>query len=462
MSATKPTATIPNIRRQTEDKTTSILDDIVERMGVLETKQSRPSPVHLRTWEEIERFADKAARTDMVPKDFKGRPDAICIAVQMGSELGLAPMQSLINISVINGRPSVWGDALPGLVRASGVCEYIREWNEGDVYICEAKRRDDPNPVRASFSDNDATKAGLLNKPGPWSQYRNRMKQMRARGFALRDAFPDVLKGLMSAEEASDIPFSDTGLTPTMPTPPVATDQPITQREVVGRMMDNFDQGEAKRPTPETNSLAPLEEGDSRLWLRNLEIELANAPTMDAVVAIGDHHTVKNALANAPILIQGIVNDRLKDAYARFADETDTKPKRIKLAMPKAASGGVIWPEYARRAEAELAELNTAAEVDEWEEINSPTYNQRAIEGKLKRLVSERREAVSGESHAQPVIPYEIGDVIAWYGRASLQAISTLASDTDYLKWFGAISDADKVTIAEAREARLQLLRLGA
>ena len=33
-----------------------------------------------------------------------------------------------------------------------------------------------------------------------------RMMQMRARGFALRDAFPDVLKGLISAEEAADYP----------------------------------------------------------------------------------------------------------------------------------------------------------------------------------------------------------------------------------------------------------------
>ena len=29
---------------------------------------------------------------------------------------------------------------------------------------------------------------------------------MRARGFALRDAFPDVLKGIVTAEEAADTP----------------------------------------------------------------------------------------------------------------------------------------------------------------------------------------------------------------------------------------------------------------
>ena len=32
------------------------------------------------------------------------------------------------------------------------------------------------------------------------------MLQMRARGFALRDCFPDVLRGLISAEEAEDYP----------------------------------------------------------------------------------------------------------------------------------------------------------------------------------------------------------------------------------------------------------------
>jgi hypothetical protein len=32
------------------------------------------------------------------------------------------------------------------------------------------------------------------------------MMQMRARGFALRDAFPDVLKGMITAEEAQDYP----------------------------------------------------------------------------------------------------------------------------------------------------------------------------------------------------------------------------------------------------------------
>jgi hypothetical protein len=60
--------------------------------------------------------------------------------------------------------------------------------------------------VVAKFSVEDAKRAGLWGKQGPWSAYPKRMMQMRARGFALRDAFPDVLKGLITAEEAQDYP----------------------------------------------------------------------------------------------------------------------------------------------------------------------------------------------------------------------------------------------------------------
>lgn len=69
--------------------------------------------------------------------------------------------------------------------------------------VCIAKRHGS-SPVTARFSVMDAKRAGLWTKAGPWQTYPRRMLQMRARSFALRDAFPDVLKGLISVEEALD------------------------------------------------------------------------------------------------------------------------------------------------------------------------------------------------------------------------------------------------------------------
>lgn len=169
------------------------------------------------TFQELISFANMAAGSDLMPKDYRGKPENVMIAVQMGSELGLAPMQAIQNIAVINGRPSVWGDAMLALVRGSGKCSTVKEIFEGDgdnlTAICLV-RRIDGDEIRGEFSVADAKRANLWSKQGPWQQYPRRMLQMRARGFALRDGFPDVLRGLIGAEEALDIPSETIDITP--------------------------------------------------------------------------------------------------------------------------------------------------------------------------------------------------------------------------------------------------------
>jgi hypothetical protein len=159
---------------------------------------------------EAMEFSKMLADSTMVPRAYQGKPQDIMVCVQWGYEIGLAPMQALQNIAVINGKPSVYGDAAMALVQASAVCEDVQEYFEGEgtpnpVAVCVAKRRGRKEVV-AKFSVEDAKRAGLWGKTGPWQAYPKRMMQMRARGFALRDAFPDVLKGLITAEEAQDYP----------------------------------------------------------------------------------------------------------------------------------------------------------------------------------------------------------------------------------------------------------------
>lgn len=336
-------------RGATRDETKSamrddaaILGEVLDRMNVIEAKQSRPSPVRLQTWEEIERFAEKAARSGMVPKDFIGKPDAICIAIQMGSELGLPPMQSLQNIAVVNGRPSIWGDAMPALCRASGMMRGMREWHEGEgdnlTFYCEAYRKDDQNPILGSFSVADAKKANLWKTEpkvtkhgrdgpyqvdsGPWYSYPHRMLQMRARGFCLRDAFPDVLRGLISAEEAADIPFEATGLTPRVEAEKAASD------DTKHGPFPSKNQGDDER-----RELSWLEQLDEKLaaesngtkWLKLFDAELALIQTKDDAEGVAGLPTVRAAYEKAPELIKDRINDIMLKAIARFnvPDEPD-------------------------------------------------------------------------------------------------------------------------------------------
>lgn len=131
-------------------------------------------------------------------------PEVALIRLQAGLELGLSPIWSLTNIMVQGGRPSCWGDALLGIVLNQPTCEDVIETmaGSGDAMVarCEVKRTG-RTPVVREFSVADAKRAGLWGKSGPWSQYPQRMLQMRARSWACRDAFADALRGLSVVEE---------------------------------------------------------------------------------------------------------------------------------------------------------------------------------------------------------------------------------------------------------------------
>jgi len=171
-----------------------------------------------RNFEGLWRMAEIMARSGMMPTGMD-RPETVFVAVQMGLEVGLPPMAAVQNIAVINGRPSIWGDAVLGLVRASGQLERFKESftgvfpDDNFTAVCVAKRKNDEDNIFREFSILDAKQAGLWcfehpsekQKFTPWFKYPKRMLQMRARSWALRDGFGDVLRGLQMREEVQDI-----------------------------------------------------------------------------------------------------------------------------------------------------------------------------------------------------------------------------------------------------------------
>lgn len=158
------------------------------------------------TLDEAFRLAQALSQAgDMIPKHFQSKPQAVMAAILQGANVGLAPMQALQYIAVINGRPSVWGDALPAMVMAAGHFVDVEMEGEGKTRAAVATlTRKDGRKIVRRFSWSDAERAGLSKKPGPWTQYPERMLQMRARAFAIRDGAPDALLGLSIAEEVQD------------------------------------------------------------------------------------------------------------------------------------------------------------------------------------------------------------------------------------------------------------------
>lgn len=174
------------------------------------------------TYAEAMTFCEKAAKADFIPVGLKGKPMDIFLAWQMGATIGLDFFASIQNIAVINGRPCIWGDAALAVVVSHAHYVAHDEWFEIKgkrvtsflnkdpdlVAFCSITRKGQEPKIK-SFSVKDAMQAKLWEKPGVWQQYPQRMLQMRARSWAIRDSFPDALKGIAVREEIIDLPPED-------------------------------------------------------------------------------------------------------------------------------------------------------------------------------------------------------------------------------------------------------------
>lgn len=154
-----------------------------------------------QTLDEAFRVANAIAASGLAPRGLE-KAEQIMVAIMAGAELGFAPFQSLQSFAVVNGRPTLWGDGLVALVRRNGCM--IREWHDGDTAFCEVTRPDTGETIVRQFSQADAIKASLAGKTGPWQQYPQRMRAMRARAWAVRDGCADMLRGFQVAEEVTD------------------------------------------------------------------------------------------------------------------------------------------------------------------------------------------------------------------------------------------------------------------
>lgn len=158
---------------------------------------------------EAMELAKMIANSNFCPTQMRGKPGDVILAMQMGSEIGLSPMQAIQNITVINNRPCLWGDGALAVAMASHKYESHREWQEGSIQennltaYCGVTRKGASEHIK-SYGIEDAKKANLWGKSGPWTQYPERMLQMRARAFAIRDQFADALRGIQFREEVED------------------------------------------------------------------------------------------------------------------------------------------------------------------------------------------------------------------------------------------------------------------
>lgn len=260
------------------------------RMGALPVSATRVQAIVPQTLDDAFRLGSMIFASGLAPYSLKTK-EAVCAAVMYGMEIGLPPMQAVQSIAVIRNRPGIFGDAAIALVRQSGLLGGFRESIEGEgddrAGVCEVTRRNPDGTTETlveRFSVRQAKVAGLWEKrgrndePTPWQTFPERMLRFRARGFALRDLFADVLKGLVTVEELQDI---DTGPRETMPPPTPLRRAPPPPPAIAGPA-EPAAPAETSEPTPRRAPPPPPETAAPRDDLADMKVDLEGAETAEA------------------------------------------------------------------------------------------------------------------------------------------------------------------------------------
>lgn len=149
------------------------------------------------------------------PKTLDTHPKIIA-AWQMAASLGLSPMAAMPNMAIINGAISLWGQLPKALAERTGeMTDFSLVYLNDKQEIISLSNKNIADPVWAAvctmqrkgrsaneyfFSIDDAKKAKLFGKSGPWTEYTKIMLARRAVGNAVKFEFPDALMGVAIAE----------------------------------------------------------------------------------------------------------------------------------------------------------------------------------------------------------------------------------------------------------------------
>jgi len=211
-----------------------------------------------KTLEEAVRYAELIAKSSMIPDCFKGKAGDVLIAIQMGLEVGLKPLQALQNIAVISGKPVLYGDAVVAIVRASGTCEYLNEtWDEKtQTATCRGKRKGEKEEIVRTFSMKDAETAGLAGK-NTHKSYPKRMCGWRCKSWVLRDGWADFLKGFGIKEEMEGLEEVTTAKNPFMPEKIVDTQVVHPEQSQPAPTNGNGDRDKVPPPPPAILAIVP-------------------------------------------------------------------------------------------------------------------------------------------------------------------------------------------------------------
>lgn len=173
-------------------------------------QQQQPQAAFLDRLEERIRYAEVLAKADLLPAQFRGKPGNVLMAMEFGSAMGLTPLVSMLNIHVIEGKPSSSATLIAALITGAGHTLTVSDPDPARA-VAEIVRRDRPgHTYRSTWTIERAQRAGLVGKD-TWKKYPEAMLRARAITEVCRAACPELLLGVRYTPEELGAQVDQTG-----------------------------------------------------------------------------------------------------------------------------------------------------------------------------------------------------------------------------------------------------------
>jgi hypothetical protein len=155
----------------------------------------------------LKRVAYELASTDFVAQGIRGRKEMVFAAVLQGRALGVDPITSLREISLIGGKPYLSATLQHALVRRAG--HSITGTSDAKQAVVEGQRSDTNEKATVTYTLEQAIDEGLVEvdaegkprarsregKPLPWERFTEQMLWHRAVTRLVNRLFPEVVVG---------------------------------------------------------------------------------------------------------------------------------------------------------------------------------------------------------------------------------------------------------------------------
>lgn len=165
--------------------------------------ETNPLLMSAEHWSRLKEVCSMAVASGMLPKHVDTPQKAFTVAMK-GNELGFTPMYALEHLSVINGKPTIGGQAMLMLILSRGgpgtVCDLVTPVEDELKYGEWEMQRPGRPARRFKFTMEDAKRAEVLGNTG-WKKYPRAMLRWRALAEGARIIFPDIIAGLYLHEE---------------------------------------------------------------------------------------------------------------------------------------------------------------------------------------------------------------------------------------------------------------------